>query len=99
MNAEDVDMNEAPYVRGWTMAETAYTSWLRAARERQGSGAALGRALEKQLSKERGLGPTADLKEHGLSQELSARAVARWEKGTPTGNVLRFLRTRSYVRL
>lgn len=81
MNDGKVDMNEAPYMRGWTSAERAYSSWLRAARERLGSAAALGRALEERLRKERGLAPDVDLKEHGISLELSARVIARWEKG------------------
>jgi hypothetical protein len=70
-------------MRAWTPVERAYSSWLRAARERQGSAAALGRALEKRLRQDRGLAPDADLERHGVSHELSPRVVARWEKGTP----------------
>lgn len=76
-------MNDAPYMLACTPAERTYSAWLRIARERQRSAAALGRALEEQLRKQHGITPDVDLKEHGISRELPARAIVRWEKGTP----------------
>jgi len=67
----------------WTPVEKAYSIWLRAAREKKGSAADLGRELEAYLRKTYRLGREGDLRKLGVETELTGRTIGRWEKGTP----------------
>jgi TPR repeat protein len=66
----------------WTPVERAYSLWLRAARESQGSQSGLARAMLTHLRKVHGLKPDADLSELGVKKKIDGSAIGRWEKGT-----------------